>query len=379
MWSVLRAPGVLRLFGASCVARLPMGALGLLLVLQTQATTGSYGRGGLAAGTYALALGLSNPVLARAVDRRGQTVVLRAGALVSATAIAALAVLPASAPFAATLLAAAVGGAAQPPIGACMRALWPSLIDDPGRRHAAYSLESVALELVYICGPVVIVAGIGSWSVRAAILACAAFLLAGDLAFAAQRPSRAWRPQGARAAGAAGALAAPGVRVLVVVFALAGLAVGAVEVVVPAILTPLGHRDLTGVMLALWRTGVDGGRRGQRARGRGGAARAAAGAAHRRVGRDPRRRRAGPLAARRRAAAAPRGNDDRADVRVRERDARPPRAGRDAHRGLHLALDRARGRGRRRQRRRRGARRRGLAPAWRSRSAGPAACSARCS
>ena len=30
---------------------------------------------------------------------------------------------------------------------------------------------------------------------------------------------------------------------------------GAVEVVVPAILTPLGHRDLTGVMLALWGLG----------------------------------------------------------------------------------------------------------------------------
>ena len=210
MWSVLRAPGVLRLFGASCVARLPMGALGLLLVLHTQATTGSYGRGGLAAGAYALALGVSNPLLARLVDRRGQTVVLRTGALVSAAAITTLAALPAGAPFGATLAAALVAGAAQPPVGACMRALWPSLLDDPGRRHAAYSLESVALELVYICGPVVIVAGIGSWSVRAAIAACAASLLAGDLAFSIQRPSRAWRPERAREAGVAGALAAPG-------------------------------------------------------------------------------------------------------------------------------------------------------------------------
>ena len=37
-----------------------------------------------------------------------------------------------------------------------------------------------------------------------------------------------------------------------------------------------------------------------------------------------------------RARAARRGRDDRADARVRERDARPPRAGRDAHRGVHL-------------------------------------------
>src|SRR5215218_213410 len=75
---VLRTPGALSLFAASCVARLPMGALGLLLVLHTEQLTGSYAHGGLAAGAYALALGISNPALARVVDRRGQTAVLRA-------------------------------------------------------------------------------------------------------------------------------------------------------------------------------------------------------------------------------------------------------------------------------------------------------------
>ena len=44
MRDVLRTPGVLSLFVASCVARLPMGAIGLLLVLHTQALTG-YGGG----------------------------------------------------------------------------------------------------------------------------------------------------------------------------------------------------------------------------------------------------------------------------------------------------------------------------------------------
>ena len=43
-----------------------------------------------------------------------------------------------------------------------MRALWPTLLATADRRHAAYALEGVALEVVYICGPVVIVAGVGS-------------------------------------------------------------------------------------------------------------------------------------------------------------------------------------------------------------------------
>src|SRR5215211_188841 len=129
MREILRTRGVLTLFGASCVARLPMGALGLLLVLHTHELTGSYADGGLASGAYALAIGLSNPALARAVDRRGQTLVVRAGAPVAAAAMAYLALLPSGTPVAAIVAGAIAAGLSQPPIGACMRALWPELVD----------------------------------------------------------------------------------------------------------------------------------------------------------------------------------------------------------------------------------------------------------
>lgn len=255
MRDVLRAPGALSLFIASCVARLPMGALGLLLVLHTQQLTGSYAKGGLASAAYAIALALSNPALARVVDRRGQTLVLRAGAPLAAAAILVLATLKDGAPLEAILAAAAVAGACQPPVGACMRALWPVLLDSPDRRHAAYSMEGALLEIVYICGPVLIVAGIGSWSTAAAMAACAAFLLAGDLAFSAHPVSRAWRPHAERPRDLTGALRGPGVRVLVAVFVLCGLSIGAVEVVVPAVLDATGQRELTGVLLGVWGAG----------------------------------------------------------------------------------------------------------------------------
>jgi MFS family permease len=255
MRDVLRAPGALSLFIASCVARLPMGALGLLLVLHTQQLTGSYAKGGLASGAYAIALGLSNPALARVVDRRGQTLVLRVGAPLAAAAVVILAIVPHDAPLGVILAGAAAAGACQPPVGACMRALWPVLLDTPDRRHAAYSLEGALLEVVYICGPLVIVAGIGSWSTAAAMVACAAFLFIGDLTFAAHPISRAWRPHAERPRDLTGALRGPGVRVLVAVFVLCGLSVGAVEVVVPAALDGTGHRELTGVLLGLWGVG----------------------------------------------------------------------------------------------------------------------------
>jgi MFS family permease len=255
MRDVLRTPGALSLFAASCVARLPMGALGLLLVLHSHALTGSYAAGGLAAGAYALALGLSNPALARVVDRRGQTLVLRAGAPVAAAAIVVLAVLPAGTPRGAIVAAAVAAGMSQPPVGACMRALWPVLLETPDRRHAAYALEGAALEVVYICGPVVIVAGIGSWSLNAALIGCAAALVAGALAFSAHPVSRGVRPQRRETRDLTGALRGRGVRTLAAVFALLGLSIGAVEVTVPAALDGMGHRDLTGLLLGAWGVG----------------------------------------------------------------------------------------------------------------------------
>ena len=81
MLAVLRLPGVRSLFAFSCIGRLPMGALGLLMILVTHDRTDSFASGGLVAASYTIALGFSNPALARWVDRAGQTVVLRSGAV----------------------------------------------------------------------------------------------------------------------------------------------------------------------------------------------------------------------------------------------------------------------------------------------------------
>jgi hypothetical protein len=252
--AVLRLPGVRSLFACSCLGRLSMGALGLLMILQTHELTGSFASGGLVAASYTIALGVSNPALARAVDRAGQTLVLRTGAVVSASAMAAFAMVG-DAPVPALMGIAAVAGAAQPPIGACMRSLWPVLAPDADLRHAAYALEGAAGEIIYILGPVVIVGVIGAWSLEAALLTCSATVLVGDWLFSFHPASRGWRPPALAERHLLGALRGPGVRVLIGAFALCGLAVGAVEVGVPATLEPLGKESLTGLMLGLWGLG----------------------------------------------------------------------------------------------------------------------------
>ena len=255
MSAVLRIRGVPAAFLTSCIAQLPMGALGLLLILHVRDVTGTYAAGGVVAGAYTLALGASNPLLARAADRRGPRAVLLTGAPIAAAAIAAQALLADGAPLGARIALAAVAGAAQPPVGALRRRLWNVLVDDPALRHRAYATESVVLEVVYLLGPVVIVGGIGAWSVTAGLAVCAVAILAGDLAFARLPAVRALPGDVPGQRDLVGALRAPGVVVALATFVTLGVTVGAVEVAVPAALEAMDDRGATGAVLGLWGLG----------------------------------------------------------------------------------------------------------------------------
>src|SRR3954453_12096253 len=95
---ILSPPGVRRVYAASIVGRLPVGALGLLLILRTREMTGSYAFGGAVAAAYAIATGIAAPVLGRVVARRGQAAVLVPAALASGVLLGAYAALPAGTP-----------------------------------------------------------------------------------------------------------------------------------------------------------------------------------------------------------------------------------------------------------------------------------------
>jgi len=254
--SLLCIPGFGRLFLASISGRLPASALGLVLILRTRELTGSFAAGGAVAGTYALANGVTGPLLGRLVDRRGQGTVLAPAGLLATCALVAFALLPHGVAVVPAIALAALAGAAFPPLGPCLRTLWPALLgDDAARMHAAFSLEAAALEATYIVGPVVIAGAIGAWSTAAATLTCAALLAGGVAAFCAHPASRGWRPSGGSGTGPAGALRAPGVRTLMLVFALLGVTFGSVEIAVPVAAEAAGHAGVAGVLLGVWGLG----------------------------------------------------------------------------------------------------------------------------
>ncbi len=254
--AVLRTHGVARLLGTSLLGRVPSTAIGLLLLLQVRDLGGSYALGGITAGTFSLGLAVGSPWLGRLVDARGQTLVLRSGAWVTAVALVALAALPAGVAAWPILLLAFVVGAAHPPLSACLRTLWGTVLPDADARHAAFALEASAQELCFIFGPLLLVSAVATEDPGAALVVSAAILLVGTLAFVATDASRQWRGV-VHADGAvrARALDTGGVQTLLAVGVGMGGSFGAIEIGIAASVEAADAKGAIGLLLALWGVG----------------------------------------------------------------------------------------------------------------------------
>jgi predicted MFS family arabinose efflux permease len=252
--TVLGTPLVPRLLASAIVGRASIGMTGLGIVLLVRHAGGSYAAAGLAVGAYAVTLGVTAPLLGRLVDRLGQTRVLLACGAASLLAFAALATAGATGHLRLVPPLAAVAGASIPPIAACLRALWSTLLGRGPALQAAFAVESIVQELVFIAGPP-LVAGLAALASPAvATAAIGVLVLAGVAVFATAPASRAWRGE-RHAAHWSGPLRSRGIRTVLAAIVVLAFAFGVVEVTVPAVAERLGSRTLAGPMLALWGTG----------------------------------------------------------------------------------------------------------------------------
>lgn len=253
---VLAHPGALRFSAAGFVARLPISMLSLGVVLLVSGTGRSYALAGAAAAAVNLGWVLAGPRLARLMDHHGQAAVLRPAAAAQVLTIGALvAAGTRHAPGAVVLVLAGLAGMSMPSIGGLVRARWSALLDDPGDLHAAFSLESVIDEVIFVVGPIVATLLATIVHPAGGVVAVLAVGPTGALALAAQRstqPPTAGRP--ARDA-VTPALLSGGLLVVVGVFTALGALFGAVEVATVAFTSAQGHRSAAGVVLALYALG----------------------------------------------------------------------------------------------------------------------------
>jgi MFS family permease len=153
--AVLRTPHACRTFGSALLGRLSYGVVFLSLVLALTGTTGSYAVAGGVMALFGLTSSLLSPVRAGLIDRHGPHRILPPMAAAYALMLAGLAAATWRPGAPVVLLGAltVAAGACTPPLGPVMRALWSDLLPDRRLLQRAYSLDTVAEELLFITGP----------------------------------------------------------------------------------------------------------------------------------------------------------------------------------------------------------------------------------
>ena len=185
---ILRLPGALAFSASGFLARMPMSMFSLGTVLLIAAVTGRYGLAGLVAAAGMVGYAVGAPQFARLTDRFGQRRVLRPQVTVSAAATVAFVTLAEiRAPLAATAVFGALAGCTLPSVGSMVRARWSVLLAGTGRLHTAFSLESVADEIIFVVGPALVTLLATAVYPAAGVGAAMAMCVTGTLLFAAQR------------------------------------------------------------------------------------------------------------------------------------------------------------------------------------------------
>ena len=249
----LRRPHAFRLLGGTLLGRLPNGMGALAIVLFTRAHGGGYTLAGVLSAAYGLAMAAGQPVLGRAMDRFGQPRILASGAVASAAGFAMLAVVGLR-PLPVALGGVVLAGFATPPLEAGLRALWPSVLAGPDEVHAAYALDAAAQELLFTCGPLLVIAA-ASVSEGLALVFTGLLGVAGTFVVTSSGPSRTWRGEGGGGHWA-GPLRSPGIRVLIASLTCVGVALGVVSVAVVTYSDARHVSYASGLLLALMSAGA---------------------------------------------------------------------------------------------------------------------------
>lgn len=187
---VLRTPGALRFAIPGVVGRMPNGMLSIAQVMLVVSVTGRFATAGIVASAGAVAYAIATPRAARLADRLGQARVLRPLAAIFAVSTTTFAMCAwEHAPTWAIIVSASLSRASMPTLGPMVRARWSRLLAGTGSLDAAFALEGIADEFIFIAGPALAVALVTGVQPVSGVLATVFLSVAGVAGLTAQRRS----------------------------------------------------------------------------------------------------------------------------------------------------------------------------------------------
>ncbi|MWV48368.1 MFS transporter [Rathayibacter sp. VKM Ac-2803] len=150
-------PGSLAFSSSGWIGRFPKGSLAIGVLVMVTNVSGSYALGGAVSGTLTLSLAAAGPLWSRVMDRWGQRRALALSLpLLVAASLGLVAAVLLGAPVWTWFALAVVAGVSVIDIGSAVRSRWSAATSDPGLRHTAYSVESVADEAAFVVAPPVV-------------------------------------------------------------------------------------------------------------------------------------------------------------------------------------------------------------------------------
>ena len=252
---ILRHPGAARFTAAAFVARLPISMVALGIVLMVSELRGSYALAGIVAASYTVSSALLNPLGSRAVDRWGQSRVVRILVTIHAITLVALAwTTVGGAPATYLVALAVVSGATQPATGALVRARWAHALGPDVRLRTAFAFEGVLDELIFVIGPPLATFLAVAISAPAPVVMAAGLVAIGSALLLVQRGTEPL-PTRSRQSSPGHPLRRTGmISVLVVLVAIGGV-FGSIDVATVALADQAGRRGAAGIILAAYAAG----------------------------------------------------------------------------------------------------------------------------
>ncbi len=177
---LMKQPAILRVLVSQLLARLPLGLISMGVLIYVQSATGKYALAGIVVGSLSIGEALLVPLTSKYAAHFDLRWFMFAIAVLNATALALIVILPAQEVFLVSL--GLIAGLTTPPFGAVVRALFPLMANEEDTR-SLFAIDTASQELLWVVGPVIAAVSAAAFGPSTPLILCSVFTIVGTVWF----------------------------------------------------------------------------------------------------------------------------------------------------------------------------------------------------